>query len=446
MKIVIAGAGSIGFHLAKKLSSQQQDIILIDSNQDVLDYAASHLDVLVIKGDSSSLEILKQAGVSDAGLFLAVTTFENTNIVSCILAKTLGAKQTIARISKSDLMSAEQKEVLKTLGIDKLIYPTELAAKEIVRLLELGTVTENFAFENGKISVIGITVTNESPVVGRTLKEINQLFPSLESRPIALLRGSTTIMPRSQTKLHHNDHVYFITLSDEVEELLEVVGKTPQKITNVMILGGTDLSYVTAKKLEEEYNITIVAESKSSCKHLTEILHNALIINGDPSNIELLKEEGMENMDAVIALTPNSETNIIASLMAEQIGVFKTVALVDNTDYTHISQHIGIDTIINKKLIAANNIFRFVRKGTIEAITSLHGVDAEIIEFVITKESRITSKPLRELKFPPNTIIGGIVRGEQSYIPDGDFQLANGDKVIVFAVSDSIDGLEKMFR
>lgn len=445
MKIVIAGAGAIGFHLAKKLSSQQQDIILIDTNQEVLDYAASHLDVLVVKGDSSSLEVLKSADVGNAGLFLAVTTFENTNIVSCILAKQLGARQTIARITKKDLLSLEQKNVLEKLGIDKLIFPTDLAAREIVRILELGTVTENFQFEDGKISLIGITITNESPFIGRTLSEMESLFPSIESRPIALLRGSNTILPRPNTKLFLNDHLYFITFSENVEALLNVIGKKPRNIEKVMILGGSDLSFVTAKMLEDTYDVTIVNENKTFCKKLTEKLHNSLIINGDPSNMELLKEEGMRNMDAVIALTKNSETNIIASLMAEQKGVFKTIALVDNTDYTHISQHIGIDTIINKKLIAANNIFRYVRQGKIEAITSLHGVDAEIIEYIIEKDSKITNKPLRKIKLPQNTLIGGVIRGEEKFIPNGDSTLMKGDRVIVFAISDSISALEKMF-
>ncbi len=445
MKIVIAGAGAVGFHLAKKLSTQQQDIILIDTNQEVLDYAASHLDVLVVKGDSSSLEVLKRADVGNAELFLAVTTSENTNIVSCILAHQLGVKQTIARTTKKDLVSLEQKNVLKDLGIDKLIYPTDLAANEIIRILELGIVTENFKFEDGKISLIGITITHDSPIVGKTLKEMQAAYPELESRPIALLRGPNTILPRSNTRLFTNDHVYFISLTEKVNSILETIGRKPKKIENIMILGGSDLSIVTSKKLEENYNITVINGNKKQCKKLTEILHNSLIINGDPSNMELLQEEGMSNMDAVIALTPNSETNIIASLMAEQSGVFKTIALVDNTDYTHISQHIGIDTIINKKLIAANNIFRFVREGKIEAITSLHGVDAEIIEYVIEKESKITNRPLRKIKFPNNTIIGGVIRGDHQFIPTGETILHVEDKVIVFAVSDSISALEKMF-
>ena len=213
-----------------------------------------------------------------------------------------------------------------------------------------------------------------------------------------------------------------------------------------MIVGGTDVGQTTAQLLEKDYNVTIVDQSKETCKHLAENLDNTLIIKANPGNVELLKEEGLENMDAFIALTPNSETNIITSLMAEDAGVFKTIALVDNTDYTHISQNIGVDTIINKKLIAANNIFRFVRKGKVEAITSLHGVKAEIIEFIIQKNNRITKYRLKDLHFPYKAMIGGVIRGEESLIPDGNFQLQLHDKVIVFTLPEAISKVEEMFR
>jgi trk system potassium uptake protein TrkA len=189
-----------------------------------------------------------------------------------------------------------------------------------------------------------------------------------------------------------------------------------------------------------------VDNDKNICKDLVDCLSNSLVIKGDPGNVELLKEEGLEEMDVFIAVTPNSETNIITSLMAKEYGIAKTIALVENADYTHISQNIGIDTIINKKLIAANNIFRYVRKGKIEAITSLHGVDAEIIEFVVQKSNRLTKFPLRELRFPNNALIGGVIRDDQSLIPDGNFQLQLDDKVIVFALPEAINAVEKMFR
>jgi len=446
MKIVIAGAGDIGSHLAKLLSTEQQDIILIDSNKEVLDYVSKRLDVLTIKGDSSSIDVLQSAGVHKADLFLAVTTSENNNIVSSILAKKLGSKQTIARVNKLEYLCKEQKEIFSELGVDKLIHPVSLAASEIKRLIELGSVTDNFEFENGKISLIGVTLRSDSVFIGRSLREIDEMYPDMDTRPIAILRGQETILPRSNTIVKQNDHIYFISLKKDVERLIKIMGRKSTPINKVMIIGGTDLAFVTAKMLEEDYQVTIVEKTKSELDRLIDDLNEALIIKGDASNADVLREEGLAGMDAFIALSPNSETNIITSLMAEQEGVGKTIALVDHPDYTRISQHIGIDTLINKKLIAANNIFRFVRKGKIEAITSLHGVDAEIIEYIVMPNNKLINKPLRQVKFPKNAIIAGVIRGEQSIIPTGDFVLQPDDRTIVFAVSNSISQLEEIFR
>lgn len=445
MKIVIAGAGGIGFHLAKLLASAQQDIILIDSNQDVLDYASQHLDVRTVFGDSSSIQVLKDAEIHRANLFLAVTTLENNNIISCILAKKLGARQTIARINNISNLQKEYTQTFKDLGVDKIISPSLLAAQEITRLLELCQVTDSFDFEDGKISLLGVTLDEDSVYNNKTIEEI-QRYKQVDYNPIAILRGTETILPRPGSRLRRGDHVYFLAKKKDVDKLLEIIGKDVKKIKTVMIVGGNEISLQVAKSLEYDYRITVVEQDEKICKYLTQQLNNTLIIKGDPSNIELLKEEGLASMDAFIALTPNSETNIITSLMAESAGVFKTIALVDNTDYTHISQNIGVDTLINKKLIAANYIFRFVRKGKIEAITSLHGVDAEVIEFTIQKENRITKNNLRNLKFPENALIGGVIRGKESIIPTGDFTLQLNDKVIVIAMPDAIGKVEEMFR
>lgn len=445
MKIVIAGAGDVGFHLAKLLAQEQQDIILIDRNQDVLDYALGHLDVLGQRGDSTSIKVLKDARVDQADLVLAMTTSENDNIVTAILAKKLGAKQTVARVNNPEYLSKEQKIIFQELGIDKLISPVEFATEEIGRLLELCEATDNFEFENGAATLVGITLDDSSSFVGKSVHEINATS-GVPFRPVAILRKDTTILPRANTVMYHNDHLYFLANKKDLSAVLKETGKQLHKIRRVMIVGGTQVAMRTAKKLESKYKVTIVAEEKDVCRRMTEKLDSALIIKGDPSNIELLKEEGLQQMDAFIALTKNSETNIITSLMAEDLGVFKTIALVDNIDYTHISQNIGIDTLINKKLIAANNIFRYVRKGKVEAITSLHGVDAEVIEYSVQKNNRTTKYPLRELHFPKNAIIGSVIRGGESIIPTGDFQLKKADKVIVFAMPDAIHKVEELFR
>jgi trk system potassium uptake protein TrkA len=263
---------------------------------------------------------------------------------------------------------------------------------------------------------------------------------------MAVLRGNKTIIPRGDTILRRNDHVYFITKKGENSSLQKLLGMKSKKVKNIMIIGGTGLAYETAQMLENNFNVTLVEREKDRCKLLAESLTNTLIINAEPSDIDLLVEEGLDRMDAFVALTPNSETNIIASLMAKNHGVYKTIAQVENKEYVHISQNIGVDTLINKKLIAANFIFRFVRKGQIEAITSLNGVDAEVIEFVVTKGNRLTRKPLKDLHFPDKALVGGVIRGNESLIPDGSFKLQLDDRVIVFAMPEAISRVEQLFR
>lgn len=446
MNIVIAGAGDVGFHLAQLLSFENQDIILIDSNQEVLDYAATHLDVLTLRGDSSSIEVLEQAEVHRAKLFLAVTTSEKNNLISCVLAKKMGARQTIARVQSDEYLEPDQKALFKELGVDTLISPRRLAALEIERLVNQCSFTDVFEFEDGKMSLVGLTLDDFSPLVNKQLAEFDQEHLDITIRPIAILRGNQTIIPRGKTVLHRNDHVYFITRKSETAQLEEYLGKKQVKVKNVMIIGGSGLGFESARLLERNFNVTLVEPDKNRCKILAELLTHTLIINGDPSNIDLLEEEGLRNTDAFIAVTPNSETNIIASLTAKNRGVLKTIAQVENKEYVHISQNIGVDTLINKKLIAANNIFRFVRKGQIEAITSLNGVNAEVIEFIVHKPNQLTKRPLKELHFPQTSLIGGVIRGEDSLIPDGDFQLQLNDRVIVFAMPESIARVEKLFR
>ncbi len=446
MKIVIAGAGDVGFHIAELLAFENQDIVLIDNDQEILNNASNHLDVLTIKGDSSAIEVLEQADISRANLLIAVTTSEKNNLITAILAKKLGVKNCIARVRNSNYLQADQQQLFKELGIDSLISPRQLAAKEIKRLLKQCTFTDVFEFEDGKISLVGITLNSSSAILNQSLAELYSNGNEKKFRPIAILRDHRTIIPRGNTQLKRNDHVYFITPNNNLESLEEFVGVAKVNIKNVMILGGTGIAYETAKILEHDYNVTVVESEKKHCKLLADNLKQALVIHANPSDTDALLEEGLRNMDAFIALTPNSETNIITSLTAKNMGVYKTIAQVENKAYTHISQEIGVDTLINKKLIAANNIFRHIRKGKIEAITSLHGVDAEVIEYEIHKSNQLTKKPLKDLHFPSTALVGGVIREHESIIPDGNFQLEKGDKVIVFALPESIAKLDKLFR
>ncbi|TNE54968.1 MAG: Trk system potassium transporter TrkA [Bacteroidetes bacterium] len=446
MKIIIAGAGAVGFHLAELLVKEDQEITLIDTDADVLNHAATHLDVMTIRGDAASTDVLMQAKVEKTKLFLAVTTSEKTNLLVAILAKQMGAAKTIARVSNPEYLEPTQREVFQKLGVDTLISPQILAAQEIERLLRRGSFTDVYEFEKGKISVVGMKIGQVCPLMNKTINEVNALNPDFNFRGIAILRGHKTIIPHGHTVLRKGDHLYLIVKSEFIDEVMKLGGNQMRQIKRVMIIGDTPIALRTAQLLENKYHVSMIISDKERGKYFLETLHNTLITVGDPSNVDLLKEERLEAMDAFLALTPNSETNIITSLMAEEAGVYKTIASVDNVNYTHISQNIGVDTIINKKLIAANNIFRFVRKGKVEAIASLHGVDAEMIEFVVHKSNRLLRKTIRELYMPKMAVVAGVVRNEQGYIPDGDFQLEKDDKVIVFAMPEAIHKVEEIFK
>lgn len=446
MNIVIAGAGDVGFHLAELLVTENQNIVLIDSDQDVLDYAGSHLDVMTVRGDATSIAVLQKARVGNADLLLAVTTSEQTNMMSAIISKKLGCRSVIARVDNEEYMCNEHMGTICSLGIDQIISPRQLASEEIVRLIKQCSFTDIFEFEDGKLSLLGITLDEDSPLVGVRLSDIDQLHSNVDLHPIAILRGHQTIIPRGFTQLQRHDHIYFITKPEKLELVQEFVGKKQRKVKNAMILGGTDLAISTARLMQDNYNVTIIEHEKKRCQEINEQLNNVLVIKGDYTNIDLLQEEGLEKMDAFIALTGNSETNIISCLTARNHGVYKTIAQVENKEYIHISQNIGVDTLINKKLLAANSIFRYIRKGNIEAITSLHGVDAEVIEFVITKSNQLTKKPVKDLHFPETALIGGVIRGEETLIPRGDTQLQLNDRVIVFALPQAIKRLEELFR
>jgi len=446
MKIIIAGAGDMGFHLAELLSYENQDIVLIDNSQEVLDYANTHLDVLTIRGDAASNRILEQADAEDADLVLAVTTSETTNLITAMLAKKMGARQTVARVARPEYIETVQKEIFRQLGVDSVMSPHDLAAEEIRRLVRQCSFTDVFEFEDGKMNLVGISVHENSQLLNKKVSDFVTWDAGVTLKPIAILRGARTIIPEPNTILQRNDHVYFLSDRQNICKVEALAGNQKTSVKNIMIVGSTPLALATAKRLEKDYNVTLIEKEKSRCRELSEELNSTLIINGDSNNIDLLAEEGLDNTDVFIALTPNSETNIITSLTAKSRGVAKTIAQVENREYIHLSHEIGVDTLINKKLIAANNIFRFVRKGKIEAITSLHGVDAEVIEFVLHKQNQLTKRPLRSLPLPKTALIGGIIRGEEGILPNGDFQLEVNDKVIVFALPEAIGKVEQLFR
>ena len=359
MKIIIAGAGEVGFHLAKLLSFESQDITLIDTNRESLAYADAHLDIRVIKGDATSISILKDAKVANTDLVIAVTSSETTNITVCVLAKQLGAKRTIARISNSEFIENKEMVGFTKFGIDELISPKQLAANEIALLLNQSAFNDTYEFDEGALTMIGLSLSRTATFVGKTVKEIGQEYPELDYVPIAIQRYGTqyTLIPRGDTQFKEGDQVYFVTTQTGVEYIYKLSGKVREEIKNVMILGGSAIGCLTARDLSSSnFNVKLIETDKEKAFEIADEIPGILVINGDGRNVELLEEEAIQDMDAFISVTGNSETNIMSCLVAKSRGVRKTIALVENMDYFQLSHSIGIDTLINKKLLAANII------------------------------------------------------------------------------------------
>jgi trk system potassium uptake protein TrkA len=448
MKIIIAGAGEVGFHLAKLLSYESQEITLIDINKESLAYANDHLDIRVIRGDVTSIAVLKDARIETSGLFIAVTSSETTNITACVLAKQLGAKRTIARISNSEFIDQKEEVGFSKFGIDELISPEALAAAEIELLLNQYGFNDSYEFEGGALTMLSLKLSRTATFVDKTVRESAHVFPELHFVPIAIQRFGTqyTIIPRGDTQFKEGDKVVFMTCKGGDEELFELSGKVKSEVKNIMILGGSKIGFKTTKDLcANKFNVKLIENDKEIAFDLADELPNALIINGDGRNVELLEEENISEMDAFISVTGNSETNIMSCLVAKSRGVKKTIALVENMDYYQLSHSIGIDTLINKKLLAANNIFRYIRRGEVVAMTKLSNMNAELLEFVVNSKSKITKKRIKDLDFPRSAIIGGVIREGKGLIPLGDFKVQVGDRVVVCCLPRSIAKVEKFF-
>jgi len=448
MKIIIAGAGEVGYHLAKLLSYESQDITLIDCNRENLEYADAHLDIRVIKGDATSIGILKEARVSSADLVITVTSSETTNITICVLAKQLGCRRTIARISNTEFINYQEELQFKDLGIDELISPEKLAAAEIKLLLDQSAFNDSYEFEEGALTMVGTILQRTAPFIGKSVKEAANIFPELHFVPIAIQRFGTqyTLIPRGDTLFKEGDQVYFIISKEGVEELYKLIGKQREDIKNVMILGGSNIGYKTARDLcKNRFKVKLIEKDKDKAFELADELPNAMIIQGDGRNVELLEEEGVYDMDAFIAVTGNSETNIMSCLVAKSKSIRKTIALVENMDYFQLSHSIGIDTLINKKLLTANNIFRHIRKGDVVDMTRVNNMNAELLEFVVKPTSRVCNKKVKDLDFPRSAIIGGVIREGEGLIALGDFHIKSGDRVVVCSLPQSINKVERMF-
>ncbi len=446
MNIIIAGDGEVGFYLAEALVDSNHNITIVDPHEELLKLVESHADLLTIVGESNSVAVLKKANVAKADLVISVLHSEPINILTAILAKKLGAKYTIARVNTLQNLAPENVKTYNELGIDVLLSPEDIAGHEVVKLLQQPAAIEIFELSEGKLLVILIRISPEASVVNQSLNDIAAQNKSLDFRAVAIHRGEDTFIPDGDTIFLPNDFVYVITKPEGLDRLLKMGGKEDVEINNIMLVGGGRVGKVIAKQLENDLNIKLIEQSKERSMNLIDLLDETLIINGDARDINLLEEEGIEGVDAFIAVTNSSETNIITCLHAKKFGVKKTIALVENLDYIEISQNIGIDTIINKKLSAASYMIKHSMGDEVASLKCLSGISSDVVELIAKKDSPITKKPIRNLKMPVGSLIGGIIRNNKPYIATGDFQIEENDNVVVFALPGIANKIEKMFH
>ena len=446
MRIIVAGAGEVGAYLAKMLSSENHDIVVIDPDEEKLKTLSSHFDVLTVQGSSASPFILNEADVKLADLFIGVTPTEELNILSSVLSKNMGVKKAIARINNEEYLFPQNKDVFFKLGVDSMISPERLAALEVICLLKQIETTQVYDFSGGTLSLFAIKLDQHAPIINKTLIESTNFSKGFDYRAVAITRNGNTIIPKGSDIFMENDLIYVVTNRSGITNLLKYSGKKPFHVKNIMILGGSRIGIRVAKELENHLNIKLIEINREKCHILADTLKNSLIINGDGREIDILVDEEIKEIDAFIAVTGNSETNILSCLHAKKLGVKKTIAEIENIDYIDLAENIGIDTVINKKFISANQIFSFTMKSEVTSVRYLAGGGAEVLEFAVNEGTPVTKSTLRDMDFPKNAIVAGVVRGKSCFIAKGDSVIKANDKVVVFALPDAISKVEKLFN
>ena len=446
MKIIIAGAGAVGTHLAKLLSREKQDIILMDDNEERLSTLSSNFDLMTVTASPTSIQGLKEVGARDADLFIAVTPDESRNMTACMLATNLGAKKTVARIDNYEYLLPKNKEFFKKLGVDSLIYPEMLAAKEIVSSIRMSWVRQWWEFWGGSLILIGTKMREKAEILDIPLHQLAETDKPYHV--VAIKRCNETLIPRGDDVIKLHDIVYFTTTRKYVPYIRKIAGKEDYAdVRNVMIMGGSRIAVRTAQYVPDYMQVKIIDNDLNRCNRLTELLDDkVMIINGDGRDMDLLIEEGLKNTEAFVALTENSETNILSCLAAKRMGVSKTVAEVENIDYIGMAESLDIGTVINKKMITASHIYQMMLDADVSNVKCLTFANADVAEFTVKADSKITKHQVKDLGLPKGTTIGGLIRQGEGVVVTGNTQILPGDHVVVFCLSMMIKKIEKYFN
>ena len=435
----------MGTHLAKLLSREKQEIILMDDNEERLATLSNNFDLLTVVGSPTSINGLREVEAHKADLFIAVTPDESRNMTACMLAHNLGAQKTVARIDNYEYLLPKNKEFFQKVGVDSLIYPEMLAAKEIVSSIRMSWVRQWWEFCGGALILIGAKMRERAEILNIPLYQLGG--PQLPYHIVAIKRGHETLIPRGDDAIKLNDIVYFTTTRKYVPYIRKIAGKEDYAdVRNVMVMGGSRIAVRTAHYAPDYMQLKIIENDLNRCNRLTELLNErTMIINGDGRDLDLLREEGLQNTEAFVALTDNSETNILACLAAKRMGVRKTVAEVENIDYIGMAESLDIGTVINKKMIAASHIYQMMLDADVSNVKCLTFANADVAEFTVKEDSRITKHDVKDLGLPKGTTIGGLIRQGEGVVVTGNTRIQPGDHVVVFCLSMMIKKIEKFF-
>jgi len=444
MRIVIAGAGEVGTHLAKLLSRENMEISLLDEHPDRLGDLSANYDLLTKVGNPTSIHDQREIGVKDCDLFISVTPSETENMTACLIANSLGAKRTLARIDNYEYLLPENKKFFEQMGLNHLIYPEVLAANEIEESLRNSWMRYHLHLSQGALELCVIKVRASAKIIGQTFA--SGVYSHGKYRIVAIKRDQETIIPRGQDTVEEGDMVYCVCTKEDMEYMREELGKSKRAVKNVIFFGGGRIARKAAIELADEMNIKIIERDRELCTILSEKAPKALIINADGSDMEVLKEEGIQDADAFVAVTDSSEANIFACLAAKRFGVRKTIAEVENLDYIPMAEGLDIGTVLNKKTIAASYIYQMLLDASVRGVHNLTSADAEIVEFYASEGSPITRRKVRDMRIPSEANIGGIVRAGEGILVNGDTQIIAGDLVVVFCKSHVIRDLERFFK
>ena len=459
MKIIIAGAGAVGTHLARLLSRDNMDVVLMDENIERLSRLSTSLDIMTLPKAPTGINALKDAGVNSADLFIAVTPNESENLICATMARQLGAKRTVARVDNYEYMQPENQQIFKNIGIESLIYPELLAAKDIAASTRFSWVRQLWEFNGGDLVMLSVKMHDAYPIydreisnkdnllVGHTLKEIGMMHGH-SFHVVAIKRQGETVVPYGDEKILPRDLVFFMTTREGIERIRHLSGKDNYpNVKHCVIIGGDKLAVRTDWSLPDELTLKVIEQNPERCIQLGALLTpRTLIINGDGYDMDLLADEGFDHLDAFIALTNNDEQNILACVAARRKGVRKTIAQVENLDFFDMATDLDVGTIINKKLIAASHIYRMLLKSDVDNVKMLSVADADMAEFVVKPDSKVTKKKVMNLDIPHGVNFGGMVRDGKSMLVSGMTQLQAGDKVVVFCIGNTLRKLDKLFK